>query len=190
MRNYVILSLVCVWLGGALACRMSLNLDNQQQWAFREEGSIGLLGGRNKYYLCMLTNRNLILVRRGFCKWKLSDGVITREGYRQRLVITADANSVRGEQLRSPPSPSQLFSYVNGTIVNPSTGLLLTQAWGIRTKLAKPAAIVKRREVVHLMNEKWYLEEGRVVSAWNGLVLTRKQGDPRLYTLPYNQKDK
>ena len=188
MRNYVILSLVCVWLGGALACRMSLNLDSQQQWVFGEHNSIGLLG--TSHYLCMLTNRDFVLFRKGLCKWNLSNGVITREGYRQRLVVTVRGHSIRGEPLRSPPSPYQLFTYVNGTIVNPTTGLLLTQAHVIRTKLAKPAAIVKRREVIHLMNEKWYLEEGKVVSAWNGLVLTRKQGDPRLYTLPYNQTDK
>ena len=84
--------------------------------------------------------------------------------------------------------PSQLFIYVNGTLVNPSTGLLLTGASN-RVQLEKPREGVKP-QVVHLMNEQWYFIGGRVVSAWNGLVLTRKQGDNRLYILPPDQTDK
>ena len=188
MRNYVILSLVCMWLGVALTCKMSFNLDSEQQWVF-EGGTLRIQRGKDKLYLCALNDKSLILTTTLVCQWRLTHGVIWRMGYKDNLVITADTESVRVQKPSSPPSPSQLFSYVNGTLVNPSTGLLLSGGERGRTKLDKPGGDVKLH-VTHLMNEKWYIVEGRIVSAWNGLLLTRKQGDLRIYLLPYKPTDK
>ena len=171
---------------------MSLSLDSQQQWVFGKQGSLGLRDGKESRHLCQRSDNGgipfLTKTKILGCKWMLSGGVVTREDFREKLVITADTNSVRGRKLARPPLPSQLFIYVNGTLVNPSTGLLLTGASN-RVQLEKPREGVKP-QVVHLMNEQWYFIGGRVVSAWNGLVLTRKQGDNRLYILPPDQTDK
>ena len=106
-------------------------------------------------------------------------------------VLTVNGRFLALRKRGVPPLPTQLFRYANGTLRNRGTGRFLT-GWEEtpRITMEPEGEGCKQTPVVHLLNEQWQLDGSHIRSLWNGAVLTRKDGQAYVTTLPLNIADK
>ncbi|KAI6661232.1 hypothetical protein LOD99_10102 [Oopsacas minuta] len=191
MHNYGCILLVCIlYIGGVMGCRMLVEVDSNQGWKLFGKFIIRV-GGNEFLAATSVVSEKLVLNEVSGPKslWSYRDGMITNLFHKQ--VVTVDSNFLVLTEPADPPTPSQVFEYVNGTLWNRETDLYLT-GWGKNqtATLEEKGGGCKQRQVTYLMNEQWSLVGTQVMSALTGLVLTRKEGVSEVYALPYNATDK